>query len=232
MIQEGQESVITLKATTDDECSGDVSADDPKAVELMLGFLYMHDYHTPSVSISIQDAHGGNPQFCFGRPAKSSPPNAEFPINLPFGSGNTVMHAKLYALGAKYSIESLKRTALEKFTKAANCAWDHSDFIRAVEIVFTSTADEDKGLRDIVVQTVLDHATELSKKKDMERCICAIDGLAYDLWKAKPKKPDMNGPTCNVCGASKVALCATPKCGHYVSCDCDKGVFYCKKCRR
>lgn len=53
---------------------------------------------------------------------------------------NTVMHAKMYALGSKYGVDALKAAAQCKFKFAVEKAWNQPGFVRAIGIVYSTTA--------------------------------------------------------------------------------------------
>lgn len=157
-------------------------------------------------------------------------PPANEPALTPCGDCNTIMHAKMYALGSKYGIKSLKDVALGKFKEAAMYAWNHGDFVEAIGIVYSTTPDGDKGLRDIVTRVLLDHSQVISGKQAVEACIRGIDGLAYDLWKASSANANMatSGPSCAVCGTARAHSCYS--CGAtYLVCNCP-AYSHCERC--
>ena len=110
----------------------------------MIDFLYLHDYEAKTVYIDPDEANEGRA------------PNSNTLLS-PMGDCNTIMHTKMYALGSKYQIHSLKAVALAKFTEAVTYAWNDPDFVEATRLVYSTTPDHDKGLRDITSQAILDH---------------------------------------------------------------------------
>lgn len=140
---------------------------------------------------------------------------------------NICLYAKVYAIGDKYGIPSLKEVALAKFQKTAELAWSVDEFCIAVRIAFTTTMDEDRGLRNIVVRVLKERTRDVAENATMERTTRDIDGLAYSLWKAAPHTP---GPRCNVCGIAFVKGCVACCCrkvmrgsskSYFVACECD-----------
>ncbi|KAF5689979.1 speckle-type POZ [Fusarium denticulatum] len=67
---------------------------------------------------------------------------------------NLRLFAKVYAIGEKYGIPGLKAIALSKFETLAKAYAQTEDFRLAVHEVYTSTIDQDRGMRDVVVETV------------------------------------------------------------------------------
>ena len=68
--------------------------------------------------------------------------------------GILVTHAEVYALAGKYLIRGLKDLALQQFKTAAAASLDIDDFLLAASVLYESTSENDKGLRDIVVETL------------------------------------------------------------------------------
>ncbi|KAK4544714.1 hypothetical protein LTR36_003963 [Oleoguttula mirabilis] len=222
--KEGQTGVIELLAASEsDGTDEDPSADDPEAVKSMIEFLYGHDYEASAIFVDPGKVNEGKLK------------NAKPPL-IPCGDCNTVMHAKMYALGSKYHIGSLKAVALAKFMEAASYAWNTSDFVEAMRLAYSTTPDEDKGIRDIVAQTIVDHQDVLLPRMEVETTVRGISGLAYDLLKQKGStKPDVEGPSCNTCGGAQVRTCWHCRKG-FVGCSCDtthsNGNYYCKQCKK
>ena len=64
---------------------------------------------------------------------------------------------KMYALGDKYDLEGLKREAAEKFATRAprlynECLGPIEEFIAVIPLIYTTTPDTDRGLRDQAVK--------------------------------------------------------------------------------
>jgi hypothetical protein len=93
-------------------------------------------------------------------------------------------HATLYALGDRYGVVGLKELAQEKFRRACLHFWDSLEFAVAVHLAFSTTIDEDKGLRDIVSKTVAEHM-DLVNKPEVEVLMMQFNGLAFGLLKQK-----------------------------------------------
>lgn len=95
-----------------------------------------------------------------------------------------VLHTQVYALGEKYDIPSLKQLARQKFEMAAACYYDAAELAEAIELVYQSTIDSDRGLRDVVVQLFRMHP-QLAQTQDMYAVIKDTPTLALDLWKVE-----------------------------------------------
>ncbi|KAK3331541.1 BTB/POZ protein [Apodospora peruviana] len=91
-----------------------------------------------------------------------------------------VTHAKVYAFAEQYLIDGLKRLALRKFKMVATQSLDVNDFLQAAQEVYTSTIEEDRGLRDIVVETLFKHPAWLDENK-VQYVIKEMGALTFDL---------------------------------------------------
>ena len=169
----------------------------------MIEFLYHHDYEAPAVFVSAESAN-----------ERAKPMGLSLPPLVPSGDCNVLMHAKMYTLGSKYMIESLKAIALQKFTEAVKYAWNHPDFIVAVRVVYTTTPHSDKGLREVALRTLLDHSAILSRKDDLEACICSMDGLAYEMFRIVVKRFAPSGTCSHTFGGILFGRCIS--CGKEV----------------
>ncbi|KAM3416586.1 hypothetical protein BST61_g8177 [Cercospora zeina] len=95
-----------------------------------------------------------------------------------------VLHTQVYALGEKYDIPSLKQLARRKFEMAAACYYDAPELAEAIQLVYQSTVDTDRGLRDIVLQLFRRHP-QLANTQDIYAVIKRTPDLALDLWKVE-----------------------------------------------
>lgn len=93
-----------------------------------------------------------------------------------------ILHTQVYALAEKYDIPSLKQLAKRKFEMAVACYYDAPELADAIEYVYSSTIDEDRGLRDVVLQLFRNHP-RLAKTQDIFATIRETPSLALDLWK-------------------------------------------------
>jgi hypothetical protein len=168
--QEGRTGVVALPD------------DNPQAVKLMIRYLYYSDYPTYVIVQGevVEEADAASVLEEKSKRARNSefklPRHARPKVS---AMPNLTIHARVYALGEKYDIKGLKALALEKFKKEAIEYWDSHDFIQAVEEVYTSTIDQDRGMRDAVVQAIRVHPTVLDKAL-MQDVVRRLD-LCFDL---------------------------------------------------
>ncbi|KAK5004462.1 hypothetical protein LTR28_008873 [Elasticomyces elasticus] len=95
-----------------------------------------------------------------------------------------LLHTRVYALAEKYDIPSLKALARRKFEMAMACYYDSPEFADAIEEVYCSTIDPDRGLRDVVIQAFRSHP-QLASTQDVFSVIKQTPTLAFELWKVE-----------------------------------------------
>jgi hypothetical protein len=93
-----------------------------------------------------------------------------------------VLHTKVYALAEKYDIPSLKQLAKRKFEMEMACYFDSPDFAEAIEEVYCSTIDSDRGLRDVVLEALKNHP-QLANTGDVYTVIERTPSLKCELFK-------------------------------------------------
>ncbi|KAL1856460.1 hypothetical protein Daus18300_010727 [Diaporthe australafricana] len=89
-------------------------------------------------------------------------------------------HSKVYTLAEKYWIYNLKDVAVQKFRIAASQDWSLDDFVSAAREVYTSTVDTDRGLKDVIVNTLCGRRGVMDEGlvKDLVK---ELHPLAYDM---------------------------------------------------
>ncbi|KAM0082320.1 hypothetical protein ACKRZS_005479 [Fusarium odoratissimum] len=94
-------------------------------------------------------------------------------------SSNLCLFAKVYALGEKYGIPGLKAIALGKFEILAKGHFQTDGFRLAVQEVYASTIDHDRGLRDVVVCTIEENIGLLND--EAFEAVVKYSDLGHDL---------------------------------------------------
>ncbi|PVI05400.1 hypothetical protein DM02DRAFT_668342 [Periconia macrospinosa] len=100
-------------------------------------------------------------------------------------------HSKMYEMADKYSISGLKYFVMLKFQACCKAFWNSPMFPLTAHHAFISTPENDKGLRDIITNTISMHM-ELLKKPEVEALMLEFNGLAFSLLKEKcvEKEPE------------------------------------------
>ncbi|EGZ70092.1 hypothetical protein NEUTE2DRAFT_68748, partial [Neurospora tetrasperma FGSC 2509] len=144
----------------------DLLDDDLRLIYIIVYYLYHFDYdvrlqHERSGFDGLEmDGYGTN-------------------VNEPAADA-LLTHAKIYALAEKYLISGLKAVALRQFKAAATVSLDIDDFLGAALVVYESTIEDDRGLRDVVVETLYEHSEWLDEEK-VRDVVKELGALTYDM---------------------------------------------------
>jgi hypothetical protein len=89
-------------------------------------------------------------------------------------------HSKVYTLAEKCWIDDLKDAAIQKFSAAASQDWCLDGFVSAAREVYTGTVDTDRGLKDVIVNTLCgrDGVMDEGAVRDLVK---ELHPLAYDM---------------------------------------------------
>ncbi|TKA63295.1 hypothetical protein B0A55_10383 [Friedmanniomyces simplex] len=208
---EGEEGRITLKAIGSED-GDDETCDDPEAVKHMVYYFYHLDYDaaridspganvgdTPANGLAVLPHHGataspsGKHRLGLGtRRTPSVPQQAVKPVLKT--AGNMVMHARVFAAAVKYQVQALQVLAASKFTAAVEASWDHDDFAEAAHIVYTTTPEEARALRNEVAKCITEHGALLDKAA-VEAVVRGISGLAAGNEPESLVAPNAHMPT-------------------------------------
>ncbi|KAK3946535.1 hypothetical protein QBC32DRAFT_225916, partial [Pseudoneurospora amorphoporcata] len=144
----------------------DLPDDDPRLVHIMVHYLYHFDY-----DVRLQHERSGYDGLEMD--------GYETNVNEPAADA-LLTHAKIYALAEKYLIRGLKALALRQFKAAATVSLDIDDFLGAALVVYKSTIEDDRGLRDVVVETLSKHSEWLDEEK-VRDVLKELGALTYDI---------------------------------------------------
>ncbi|KAK3658032.1 hypothetical protein LTR56_000760 [Elasticomyces elasticus] len=162
--KEGHEGKVVLKSTEDEDA--DDSCDDPEAIKLMVERIptAFNTSRTPPGSGTskqfkvVKAKANAKAKFTKFSKIRARPKTVPTTFGPPLPSdGNMVVHARVFAVATKYGIPALQTLACSKFTAAVAVNWDHPLFAEAAHIVYNTTVDSVRQLRDIVCETIRDH---------------------------------------------------------------------------
>ncbi|PVI05415.1 hypothetical protein DM02DRAFT_498558, partial [Periconia macrospinosa] len=92
-----------------------------------------------------------------------------------------IIHAKVYAIAEKYHIQGLKFVAIENFRLATLDVIVNKEFCNAIDVVYTTTPDSDRGLRDLVVKRIRNIVERIGFPEEVESLCKEIPELAVDV---------------------------------------------------
>jgi len=92
-----------------------------------------------------------------------------------------ISSVRVYTIADKYGIPPLKELARQRFCDWAETNWLHEDFCDIAQEIFSSTAHNDRGLRDVVVQIVAMHANNLIQKDEFRSLMEEVGDLGLGI---------------------------------------------------
>jgi hypothetical protein len=98
-----------------------------------------------------------------------------------------MLHAQMYEIGDKYDVTGLKELAREKFIRSCAKFWDDDCLAGAAHYAFSTTPEDDRGLREVVINTISQHM-ELLDKPEVEALLHQFNGLAVGILKSRAKE--------------------------------------------
>ncbi|KAK0609750.1 hypothetical protein B0T17DRAFT_512582 [Bombardia bombarda] len=72
-------------------------------------------------------------------------------------SSNLTTHARVFAIAEYLVIPGLKVLAVKKFREEVQKSWNSDDFFEAMEVVYTSTGEDVREMRDAIVDAIHSH---------------------------------------------------------------------------
>ena len=110
----------------------------------------------------------------------------------PTGSSSQLLtHSKMYEMADKYEVVGLKELAKEKFNRGCNHFWNTPEFHIAASHAFSTTPEDDAGLRDLVSQTIAKHM-ELAQVPGIRKLLMEFNGMALGILDAKSEELGWN----------------------------------------
>ena len=110
------------------------------------------------------------------------------------------VHAQMYSLGDKYDLPGLKREAARRFTEdvkiPADCKSETLTLLSIVPIVYTTTPDSDRGLRNLLVRQIFERYNTASKHfvEELDKAL-EVRHFARDIIVLHSKRPAIDYAT-------------------------------------
>lgn len=96
------------------------------------------------------------------------------------GSCQLLIHSQMYALADKYNVPGLKELAGKKFRPACNAFWEGDDLMIAAEHAFTTTMDNDMGLRGCIKEVLMAHKGIVAQP-NVKKFLASQPELMYEI---------------------------------------------------
>jgi hypothetical protein len=90
---------------------------------------------------------------------------------------------KIYVIGEKYDVPTLKHYAKWKFDDAIHSKWNAKSFAAALKLMYEETPDKDRLLKDMAIDAAGYHMKELLASEDFA-AVCQENGqIAFEILK-------------------------------------------------
>jgi hypothetical protein len=156
----------------------DFLQDDPHAVDCLIQYFYRQDYQSGYRGPAIEDS------VTEGMEGTTSPfPSDQNSIDDSY----PIFHVRVYVLAEFYNVPTLKELALEKFNRVTQDNSYPDRFLDGVEEAYKSTMEQDRGLRDAIVNFFYAHQ-DLMDEERVQEILQKTNSLTYELlmhWKKK-----------------------------------------------
>ena len=146
--------------------------DDPQTVNRMLLYLYTLDYPDEVVP-GVRAEHVAIDQSPLPHLRRKTSNTIEEETDPGTASDGAAPHGPrmmnnvlVYAVAENYDIPELKDLAKHKFQTLASSKWPHDGFHAITECIFTTTPDNDMGLRPIVLDICAEHFYDILKDEE------------------------------------------------------------------
>ena len=112
------------------------------------------------------------------------------------------MEARMYAVADKYELCEMKAEVKKAFVAAVKFWYCFTDqFLAAVEVVYTSTPDTDRGLRDVVQALTWRWKEEIFAEEEVQELLEDMDGFVKGWIRDFCKAASINPPLASHCSS-------------------------------
>ncbi|KAL2864416.1 BTB/POZ protein [Aspergillus lucknowensis] len=111
-----------------------------------------------------------------------------------------LFNVNVYQIGDKYGVPKLKEQAKEKFMVAIKACWEMDDFPVTITSTYSTTTPTDRGLRDLIISTCLEHLNKLLENDDFKQVLRETLGFAADLVQSRGHHTSTTTYHCPNCG--------------------------------
>lgn len=147
----------------------DLDAEDPVCVRFMIHYFYHLDY------LEVETA----------KLRKQKRDVEDFDKTYALKAGMLIEHAKMYAMGDKYGVRGLKDLALKKYEEAY--VYTSAGFADSILIAYTSTIDNDKEPRNVIIKFLSVDLINLMSKPKINQNVKDLPQLSHALLRKQLK---------------------------------------------
>ncbi|KAL8805590.1 MAG: hypothetical protein Q9182_001855 [Xanthomendoza sp. 2 TL-2023] len=138
----------------------DIKEERPALINKLIYYLYNCDYDDSNDDVQ-NEADSQSPQ-----------------------AGRLAVNAAMYTIGDRYNLNGLQDLAKAKFATALPHCWNKEDFPGAIRFIYENTHTEDRGLRECLVPTLIQHKQHLRSDEKFMDVVQTYGEFAVDLLDA------------------------------------------------
>jgi hypothetical protein len=183
--------------------------DDPLMVAKMIDFLYKTRYDDDRAIDEevLQDIADQHSSVTTHASSTVEAPENQSAITDPqpteYIKGPLVTNAKVYILGDKYDITSLRDVASRKYKEKLEDMWNHHTFAESAKIIYDNIVSENDALKKAIIDVTIKNMSQLLKRDDFLSTLRSNGDIATDLLCAMPPAPK----SCSHCGGYRYPVC-------------------------
>lgn len=136
------------------------------------------------------------------------------PQNAQEAGAPLIVHAKLYILGDKYDIPSLKELASRNYGEIVATQWNTKAFPESAEMIYNNIAVEGDLLKDVIYENARNNILTLINVPGFEGLLRRTNDFAADILISliqNEKQKVGNTMTCRTCGSPQISGLYSPR---------------------
>jgi len=208
----------------------DLQDDEPEIVKLLIDFLYTGNFDI-STDEQVEKVETNK-----GDGSSNVTDTLQDDENSGSGSSEDLITAvKVYIIADKYDIHPLKLLSKTKYEALLPSHWNSSAFIDSLKLIFDETTENDRLLKDVVVDFAGGKSRELMERSEFVNLLKDNAEMAVEIFKASLLKAPkvmlrLPNPACAICGSSTSVEPANKKFQQATTNPGDM-VWWCSSCR-
>jgi hypothetical protein len=185
-MQESNEGSIVLGCAPDGTDNVDLSYDDPKIVRLFIDFVYLSDYVTPfeQQARDIESKGEWVSRWSKSKGRKQSRWEPAPPPATILKDDQLATHARMFQMGDKFFVPTLKTVAVTKFEKRASAGnLDPDDLAAAITIAYATGPARINEMKNCVFGCLVEAKDRVVLNECVRATIESVENLAFNLFK-------------------------------------------------
>jgi hypothetical protein len=159
----------------------DLSDHSIEDLDRLIAFFYMGDYREEELATT--DELPSAPSFQQDTSNPSDDPMQISKDITVLKPSKAITNITMYAMGDRYNVGALKELARKKFSALRSAEW-FDELPTVAEQIYTTTPENDRGLRDILQKACVRHAEALTQDETTCETALKVPQFALDLCRS------------------------------------------------